>query len=87
MEQLKSRPINDFMTKEGHIQPDGSLVRDMYLFEVKKPSESNSEWDLLQAGRHDCRGCRVPAATLARWSRAEQRKDRDRLIEAMGATR
>jgi branched-chain amino acid transport system substrate-binding protein len=48
MEQLRSHPVNDFMTKNGHIQPDGSLVRDMYLFEVKKPSESNGEWDLYK---------------------------------------
>jgi hypothetical protein len=43
--------INDFMTKDGHVQSDGSLVRDMYLFEVKKPSESNSEWDLYKLVR------------------------------------
>ena len=48
MEQLRSHPISDFMTKNGHIQPDGSLVREMYLFEVKKPSESNGEWDLYK---------------------------------------
>ena len=46
MEQLKSHPIYDFMTKNGHIRPDNSLVGDMYLFEVKKPSELNGEWDL-----------------------------------------
>jgi len=46
MKQLKSTPINDFMTKNGHIKDDGSLVRDMYLFEVKKPSDSKSEWDV-----------------------------------------
>ncbi len=48
MKQLRSHPINDFMTKDGHIQPDGSLIRDMYLFEVKEPSESNGEWDLYK---------------------------------------
>lgn len=48
MKQLRSTAINDFMTKDGHIQPDGSLVRDMYLFEVKKPSESKGEWDLYK---------------------------------------
>jgi branched-chain amino acid transport system substrate-binding protein len=48
MEQLRSHPINDFMTKNGHIGPDGSLIRDMYLFEVKRPSESSGEWDLYK---------------------------------------
>ena len=48
MEQLRSHPINDFMTKNGHIGPDGSLIRDMHLFEVKKPSESSGEWDLYK---------------------------------------
>jgi branched-chain amino acid transport system substrate-binding protein len=48
MEQLRSHPINDFMTKDGHIGPDGSLIRDMHLFEVKKPSESSGEWDLYK---------------------------------------
>jgi branched-chain amino acid transport system substrate-binding protein len=43
--KLKETPINDFMTKNGHIQEDGSLIRDMYLFEVKKPSESKGPWD------------------------------------------
>jgi len=33
------------MTKNGHIREDGTLVRDMYLFEVKKPSESRGPWD------------------------------------------
>jgi branched-chain amino acid transport system substrate-binding protein len=51
MKQLKSQPINDFMTKNGHIKEDGTLVRDMYLFEVKKPEESKGEWDLYKLVR------------------------------------
>ena len=43
---LRSRPINDFMIRNGHLQADGSLVHDMYLYEVKKPSESKGPWDL-----------------------------------------
>jgi branched-chain amino acid transport system substrate-binding protein len=31
--------------------PDGSLVRGMYLFEVKKPLESKGEWDLYKLVR------------------------------------
>ena len=43
--QMKANPVNDFMTKNGKIREDGTLVRDMYLFEVKAPSESRSSWD------------------------------------------
>ena len=45
VKQMKATPVNDFMTKNGHIREDGTLVRDMYLFEVKKPEESKGPWD------------------------------------------
>jgi branched-chain amino acid transport system substrate-binding protein len=45
VKQMKATPVNDFMTKNGKIREDGTLVRDMYLFEVKKPSESRGAWD------------------------------------------
>ena len=45
VKQMKATPVNDFMTKNGKIRDDGRLVRDMYLFEVKKPSESKGPWD------------------------------------------
>ena len=48
MKELKSKPINDFVIRNGHIQDDGSLVHDMYLFEVKKPSDSKGEWDVYK---------------------------------------
>ncbi len=48
IKQLKSKPINDFMIRNGHLQDDGSLVHDMYLYEVKKPSESKGPWDLYK---------------------------------------
>ncbi len=48
MKELKSKPINDFIIRNGHIQDDGSLVHDMYLYEVKKPSESKGPWDLYK---------------------------------------
>ena len=43
--KMKETPVNDFMTKNGKIRDDGRLVRDMYLFEVKKPEESKGPWD------------------------------------------
>jgi branched-chain amino acid transport system substrate-binding protein len=49
VKELKSGKINDFAIRNGHIQEDGSLVHDMYLFEVKKPEESKGEWDLYKS--------------------------------------
>jgi branched-chain amino acid transport system substrate-binding protein len=51
IKKMKETPVNDFMTKNGKIREDGRLVRDMYLFEVKKPEESKSDWDLYKLVR------------------------------------
>ena len=48
MAQMKATPIHDFFAKDGKIREDGRMVHDMYLFEVKKPEESNGEWDLYK---------------------------------------
>jgi branched-chain amino acid transport system substrate-binding protein len=45
MKIMKDTPINDFFAKNGKIREDGRMVHDMYLFEVKKPSESKGRWD------------------------------------------
>jgi branched-chain amino acid transport system substrate-binding protein len=45
MKVMKETPINDFFAKNGRIREDGRMVHDMYLFEVKKPSESKERWD------------------------------------------
>jgi branched-chain amino acid transport system substrate-binding protein len=45
MEKMRETPVNDFMTKNGQLRVDGRVVRDMYLFEVKKPEESKGPWD------------------------------------------
>ncbi len=45
MAKLKSTKISDVFTKNGVIRPDGRMVHDMYLMEVKKPSESKYPWD------------------------------------------
>lgn len=44
---MKKIPVNDFMTKNGSIRDDGRMMRDMYLLQAKKPSESKGEWDLI----------------------------------------
>ena len=43
--KMKEMPVDDFMTKGGVIRADGRLVRDMYLFQVKSPSESHGKFD------------------------------------------
>src|SRR5947207_8530445 len=48
VKKMKETPINDFMTKNGKILENGRLIRDMYLYEVKKPSESKGEWDVYK---------------------------------------
>ncbi len=48
MAQMRATPVNDFFAKNGKIRIDGRMVHDMYLFEVKKPSESKGEWDLYK---------------------------------------
>ena len=48
MAQMRATPVNDFFAKNGHIREDGRMIHDMYLFEVKKPSESKGEWDLYK---------------------------------------
>ena len=45
MAKLKSTPINDVFAKNGKIRADGRMVHDMYLVQVKKPSESKYPWD------------------------------------------
>ncbi len=45
MAKMKSMPINDFFVKNGRIRADGRMMREMYLFEVKQPSESKYPWD------------------------------------------
>jgi|SRR6185437_10420025 len=45
MAEMRKLPINDFMTKNGKLRADGRVIRPMYLFEVKKPSESKGPWD------------------------------------------
>ena len=45
MAKMKETPINDFFAKGGVIRPDGRMVHDMYVYEVKSPAESKYPWD------------------------------------------
>lgn len=43
--KFRSTKINDMFTKNGMIRPDGRMVHDMYLMQVKTPAESKYPWD------------------------------------------
>ncbi len=43
--QIRTLPIKDFFAVNGKVRPDGRMVHDMYLAQVKKPSESKGPWD------------------------------------------
>ena len=45
MAKLKSTKINDVFAKNGVIRPDGRMVHDMTLMQVKSPAESKYPWD------------------------------------------
>jgi branched-chain amino acid transport system substrate-binding protein len=53
--KMRSMPINDMMTRGGTIREDGRVMRENYVFRVKKPAESKSEWDVY-----------VPVTTISR---------------------
>jgi branched-chain amino acid transport system substrate-binding protein len=44
-DKMRAMPVNDVFVKNGHIREDGRMVHEVYLFEVKKPSESKGPWD------------------------------------------
>jgi len=51
MKRMRETPVNDVFAKNGKIREDGRMVHDMYLFEVKKPSESKEPWDYYKLVR------------------------------------
>ncbi|CAN7142156.1 MULTISPECIES: ABC transporter substrate-binding protein [unclassified Variovorax] len=48
LDQMRKTPVNDFFAKNGVIRKDGRMVHDMYLAQVKTPSESKGEWDIAK---------------------------------------
>ncbi|MEB0135916.1 ABC transporter substrate-binding protein [Actimicrobium sp. CCC2.4] len=45
MAQMRKTKINDMYAKNGMIRDDGSMIHDMYLMQVKSPTESKYPWD------------------------------------------
>jgi branched-chain amino acid transport system substrate-binding protein len=48
MDELHKTKINDAFVQDGVIRADGLLEHDMYIMEVKKPSESKGDWDFYK---------------------------------------
>ncbi|WP_338693107.1 ABC transporter substrate-binding protein [Bradyrhizobium sp. 26S5] len=48
MSKMRELRINDFFARNGRIREDGRMVHDMYVYEVKKPSESKGDWDFYK---------------------------------------
>ena len=48
MDELHKMKINDVFVHGAYIRPDGLLEHDMYIVEVKKPSESKGDWDFYK---------------------------------------
>ncbi|HEY8099989.1 MAG TPA: ABC transporter substrate-binding protein [Burkholderiaceae bacterium] len=49
--KMRELPVNDFFAKNGKLRADGRMVHDMYLLQVKKPSESKYAWDYYNVKR------------------------------------
>jgi branched-chain amino acid transport system substrate-binding protein len=43
--KMRELPVDDFYARGARLRRDGRLVHDMYLAQVKKPSESKGPWD------------------------------------------
>ncbi|MEJ5081704.1 MULTISPECIES: ABC transporter substrate-binding protein [unclassified Ochrobactrum] len=43
--KLHEMPVNDVFARNGKVGPNGRMIYDMYLMEVKKPDESKTPWD------------------------------------------
>jgi Periplasmic binding protein len=57
-DRIRELPVDDFFAK-GRVREDGGMMHDMYLVEVKTPSESKAKWDYYKVLR------RIPAEEAA----------------------
>ena len=46
--RMKAIPVEDDVLVDAHIRPDGRVVSDAYVFEMKSVAESTSKWDLYK---------------------------------------
>jgi branched-chain amino acid transport system substrate-binding protein len=46
--RLREIPIRDAVVRKGILRPDGRMVHDVHLLQVKKPAEISEAWDYLR---------------------------------------
>jgi branched-chain amino acid transport system substrate-binding protein len=46
--KMRATPVNDAFAKGGTLRPDGRMVHDVYLMQIKSPAESTGDWDYLK---------------------------------------
>ncbi len=51
VKQMRATPVNDMFATNGRIRDDGRMVHDMYLVQVKSPSDSKYPWDYYKVLR------------------------------------
>ncbi len=50
--QMRTQPIEDFFSHNGHLREDGLMVHDLLLVQVKSPEESKGPWDYYKVLAH-----------------------------------
>jgi branched-chain amino acid transport system substrate-binding protein len=48
MAKMKVTPVSDAYTTNGRIREDQRMMHDLYLVQVKSPSESKGSWDFVK---------------------------------------
>ena len=43
--KMREMPVEDAFSRNGRLLPNGRMIHDMYLVEVKSPAESKRPWD------------------------------------------
>ena len=71
--KMKELPVDDSFAQGGKVLENGRMVHDLYLFEVKKPSEVQEALGLLQATRGRAGGQGVPGCQ-GQWLSADEIK-------------
>lgn len=51
MKKIQETPVHDMFADNGVIRPDGRMVHDMYVMQVKSPEESKYPWDYYKVMR------------------------------------
>jgi branched-chain amino acid transport system substrate-binding protein len=63
--KMRELPISDDVVRNAHLRPDGRMVHDYYVLQVKAPAESTGEWDVYKLL------ATLPGATVFRPVRAD----------------